>query len=192
MKKHILQPFVYAQEKRLLLIGLSMAFLGCLLQLTRNLRLFSSLQVKSVTVPPTLLQSIADFGISTFALTLSLFILGYYINAKTRLIDIFNTVLIAKIALSPLLIIPLDYAMDLLANLEEQVKEDQKMWVDFLSMFLHITLAALVVVLCILFGRYLYQGFKTATHLKKKTHLIVFVLLVFLVELCIPSLTNLY
>ncbi|MBB1139331.1 hypothetical protein [Myroides sp. WP-1] len=192
MKKLILQPFVYAQEKRLLLIGLSMAFLGCLLQLTRNLRLFSSLQVKSVTVPPTLLQSIADFGISTFALTLSLFILGYYINAKTRLIDIFNTVLIAKIALSPLLIIPLDYAMDLLANLEEQVKEDQKMWVDFLSMFLHITLAALVVVLCILFGRYLYQGFKTATHLKKKTHLIVFVLLVFLVELCIPSLTNLY
>lgn len=192
MKKLILQPFVYAQEKRLLLIGLSMAFLGCLLQLTRNLRLFSSLQVKSVTVPPTLLQSIADFGISTFALTLSLFILGYYINAKTRLIDIFNTVLIAKIALSPLLIIPLDYAMDLLANLEEQVKEDQKMWVDFLSMFLHITLAALVVVLCILFGRYLYQGFKTATHLKKKTHLILFVLLVFLVELCIPSLTNLY
>lgn len=192
MKKLILQPFVYAQEKRLLLIGLSMAFLGCLLQLTKNVRLFSSLQVKSVPVPPTLLQSIADFGISTFALTLTLFILGYYINAKTRLVDIFNTVLIAKLALSPLLIIPLDYAMDLLNNLEEQVKQDQKIWGDYLVMFLHITLGAFVVLLCILFSRYLYQGFKTATHVKKNAHLILFVLLVLLVELCIPSLTNLY
>ncbi|MGG5506169.1 MULTISPECIES: hypothetical protein [unclassified Myroides] len=192
MKKLILQPFVYAQEKRLLLIGLSMAFLGCLLQLTRNLRLFSSLQVKSVTVPPTLLQSISDFGISAFALTLALFLLGYYINEKTRFIDIFNTVLIAKIALSPLLIIPLDYVMDLLINLEEQVKEDQKMGGDFLLMFLHITLGAFIVLLCILFSRYLYQGFKTATHLKKKAHLILFALSVLLVELCIPSLTNLY
>ncbi|MDM1045732.1 hypothetical protein HX004_13225 [Myroides sp. 1354] len=192
MKKLILQPFVYAQEKQLLLIGLSMAFLGCLLQLTKNVRLFSSLQVKSVPVPPTLLQSIADFGISTFALTLTLFILGYYINAKTRLVDIFNTVLIAKLALSPLLIIPLDYAMDLLNNLEEQVKQDQKIGGDYLVMFLHITLGAFVVLLCILFSRYLYQGFKTATHVKKNAHLILFVLLVLLVELCIPSLTNLY
>lgn len=192
MKKLILQPFVYAQEKQLLLIGLSMAFLGCLLQLTKNVRLFSSLQVKSVPVPPTLLQSIADFGISTFALTLTLFILGYYINAKTRLVDIFNTVLIAKLALSPLLIIPLDYAMDLLNNLEEQVKQDQKIGGDYLVMFLHITLGAFVVLLCILFSRYLYQGFKTATHVKKNAHLILFVLLVLFVELCIPSLTNLY
>lgn len=192
MKKLILQPFVYAQEKQLLLIGLSMAFLGCLLQLTKDVRLFSSLQVKSVPVPPTLLQSIADFGISTFALTLTLFILGYYINTKTRLVDIFNTVLIAKLALSPLLIIPLDYAMDLLNNLEEQVKQDQKIGGDYLVMFLHITLGAFVVLLCILFSRYLYQGFKTATHVKKNAHLILFVLLVLFVELCIPSLTNLY
>ena len=192
MKKLILQPFVYAQEKQLLLFGLGMAFLGCLTQLTRDIRLFSSLTVQNMTVSPTLLQAIADFGISTAALTLSLFILGYFINTKTRLIDIFNTVLIAKIAFSPLLILPLDYGLNVLTNLEKQFKNDPVIWGDYPLIVVQLLLISIIIVLSALFGFYLYQGFKIATHLKKKTHVILFVFLVLIVELYVPSLTTLY
>lgn len=192
MKRVLLQPFTYGQENRLLLVGLSIALLGCFVQLSTSIRFFSTFQIENVSSQPTFSQILGDFGIATLLLTLALFALGYFINSKTRWIDIFNTVLVAKVLLSPLLLIPLGYLLKKSDELNV-IYSIQKQTIGVaLTTFLCLALFSIFVILFICFGRYLYQGFKTATHLKKKIHLILFVLLVICVELCIPTLTTLY
>ncbi|MGG5577056.1 hypothetical protein ACPDHL_06885 [Myroides sp. C15-4] len=192
MKRVLLQPFTYGQENRLLLVGLSLALVGCFVQLSTSIRFFSTFQIENVSSQPTFSQILGDFGIATLLLTLALFALGYFINSKTRWIDIFNTVLVAKVLLSPLLLIPLGYLLKKSDELNE-IYSIQKQTIGVaLTIFLCLALFSIFVILFICFGRYLYQGFKTATHLKKKVHLILFVLLVICVELCTPILTTLY
>ncbi len=192
MKRVLLQPFTYGQENRLLLVGLSIALLGCFVQLSTSIRFFSTFQIENVSSQPTFSQILGDFGIATLLLTLALFALGYFINSKTRWIDIFNTVLVAKVLLSPLLLIPLGYLLKKSDELNV-IYSIQKQTIGVaLTTFLCLALFSIFVILFICFGRYLYQGFKTATHLKKKVHLILFVLLVICVELCTPILTTLY
>lgn len=192
MKRLLLQPFTYGQENRLLLAGLSLALLGCLVQLSTSIRFFSIFQIENVSSQPTFLQILGDFGITTLLLTLALFALGYFINSKTRWIDIFNTVLVAKVLLSPLLLIPLGYLLQKSEELNELYSIQKQVIGVALTTFLCLVLFSIFVILFLFFGRYLYQGFKTATHLKKKIHLILFVLLVIGVELCIPIVTTLY
>lgn len=192
MKRVLLQPFTYGQENRLLLVGLSIALVGCFVQLSTSIRFFSTFQIENVSSQPTFSQILGDFGIATLLLTLALFVLGYFINSKTRWIDIFNTVLVAKVLLSPLLLIPLGYLLKKSDELNE-IYGIQKQTIGVaLTIFLCLALFSIFVILFIYYGRYLYQGFKTATHLKKKIHLILFVLLVICVELCTPILTTLY
>lgn len=192
MKRVLLQPFTYGQENRLLLVGLSIALVGCFVQLSTSIRFFSTFQIENVSSQPTFSQILGDFGIATLLLTLALFALGYFINSKTRWIDIFNTVLVAKVLLSPLLLIPLGYLLKKSDELNV-IYSIQKQTIGVaLTTFLCLALFSIFVILFIYYGRYLYQGFKTATHLKKKIHLILFVLLVICVELCTPILTTLY
>lgn len=192
MKKVLLQPFTYGQENRLLLVGLSLALLGCFVQLSTSIRFFSTFHIENVSSQPTFYQILGDFGITTLLLTLALFALGYFINTRTRWIDIFNTVLIAKVLLSPLLLIPLGYLLKKSDELNEMYSIQKQTIGIALTTFLCLALFSIFVTLFLFFGRYLYQGFKTATHLKKKIHPILLIILVICVELCIPILTTLY
>lgn len=192
MKKLVLQPFTYGPEKFLLSFGLSLAFLGCLVQMTTTSRTFSIFQFEDIHTHPTFLQLVADFSITSFTLILTLFGLGYLINSKTRFIDVVNTVLIAKVPLSPLIFIPIGALMTTLDKVENQFVVYGKIPVHFVTMLFQLSLLTLAIILLYFFGYYLYQGFKTATHLKKKKHLVLLVVLVVCIEFLNPFLTTLY
>lgn len=192
MKNSLLQPFAYFQEKQLLLFGLVIGLLSCLLQLTTHTRIISILQLTDLDQSPTFLQAIADYAISSIVMALALFIFGRIINPKTRWIDIFNTVIIARI---PLL-------LPLLFDIKGYISDKQKVLIqsisdpEALSNQAELTpilfFGILVLLLLVAFGYYLYQGFKTATHLKKTGHIIIFIVLTFGIDLLTRLLTTLY
>ncbi|MGS4345295.1 hypothetical protein ACKUSY_06720 [Myroides odoratus] len=192
MKNSLFQPFTYFQEKQLLLFGLVIGLLSCLLQLTTHTRIISILQLTALDQSPTFLQAIADYTISSIVMALALFIFGRIINPKTRWIDIFNTVIIARI---PLL-------LPLLFDIKGYISDKQKVLIqsisdpEALSNQAELTpilfFGILVLLLLVAFGYYLYQGFKTATHLKKTGHIVIFIVLTFGIDLLTRLLTTLY
>lgn len=192
MKNSLFQPFTYFQEKQLLLFGLVIGLLSCLLQLTTHTRIISILQLTALDQSPTFLQAIADYTISSIVMALTLFIFGRIINPKTRWIDIFNTVIIARI---PLL-------LPLLFDIKGYISDKQKVLIqsisdpEALSNQAELTpilfFGILVLLLLVAFGYYLYQGFKTATHLKKTGHIVIFIVLTFGIDLLTRLLTTLY
>ena len=192
MKNSLFQPFTYFQEKQLLLFGLVIGLLSCLLQLTTHTRIISILQLTALDQSPTFVQTIADYTISSIVMALALFIFGRIINPKTRWIDIFNTVIIARI---PLL-------LPLLFDIKGYISDKQKVLIqsisdpEALSNQAELTpilfFGILVLLLLVAFGYYLYQGFKTATHLKKTGHIIIFIVLTFGIDLLTRLLTTLY
>lgn len=192
MKNSLFQPFTYFQEKQLLLFGLVIGLLSCLLQLTTHTRIISILQLTALDQSPTFLQAIADYTISSIVMALALFIFGRIINPKTRWIDIFNTIIIARI---PLL-------LPLLFDIKGYISDKQKVLIqsisdpEALSNQAELTpilfFGILVLLLLVAFGYYLYQGFKTATHLKKTGHIVIFIVLTFGIDLLTRLLTTLY
>ncbi|WP_410881121.1 hypothetical protein [Myroides sp. DW712] len=193
MKNSLLQPFTYFQEKQLLLFGLVIGLLSCLLQLITHTRIISILQLTALDQPPTFLQAICDYTISSIAMALALFIFGRIINPKTRWIDIFNTIIIARIPL----FLPLFF------DIKGYISNKQKALIQSISNpeaitnqmegFLPILIFAIFcLLLLIVFGYYLYQGFKTATHLKKPGHIIIFIVLTLGIDLLTRLLTTLY
>lgn len=193
MKNSLLQPFTYFQEKQLLLFGLVVGLLGCLLQLTTHSRIISILQLTAVDQAPTFLQAIADFVISSVLMALALFIFGRIINPKTRLIDIFNTVSIARIPLFlPLLFDIKGYISDKQKTLLQSISDPEAITNRMADILPILIFAIFCILLLIAFGYYIYQGFKTATHLKKTGHIIVFIVLTLGIDLLTRLLTTLY
>lgn len=193
MKNYILKPFHYFQEKQLLLLGLSTGLLSCLVQLITHSRIISILQITAIDQHPTFLQAIADFTISSIVMAVALFIFGRIINQKTRFIDIFNTVTVARIPLFiPLLFDINGYISDKQKILLQSINNPDAL-ANQTTLFIPVILFALLALLLLIaFGYYIYQGFKTATHLKKTGHIIVFIVLTLGVDLLTRLLTTLY
>ncbi|TDS57532.1 hypothetical protein [Myroides indicus] len=197
MIKFITKPFEKFQEKQLLLIGISTALVFSLLQLLSKCRQIAILKTVETTEYPNFFQIIADNIISTLLMSLVLFALGKYINSKTRFIDILNTVLIARIPLYiPILFSINGYMNNITEPLIEKItntSEFTNLSIPLMSLIVFTIFGLLIVLFLIGFGYYIYQGFKTATHLKKTSQIILFILLILITDI-IPTrlLTTLY
>lgn len=193
MKNYFLKPFTYFQEKQLLLFGLSLGLISCIIQLTTTTRVIALLKAIITEENPPLVQNLADFIITTLTMVLALFIFGKVINAKTRFIDILNVVLIARIPLYIFIIGDINsfftkktkVILDSISEPDEMAK--QLMHIIPLTIY-----GFLVIFALILFGYYIYQGFKIATHLKKTSHIIIFIILILFIDFLTRLLTNLY
>lgn len=192
-KTHLLKPFEFTQEKKLLGVGIGAALISCLLQTFTWQRHIGILKATPLTSSPTLAQTLADNVISSLIMILGLFLFGLYINKKTRLIDITNTVLIARIPMYLILLFDFNgfmskkmiFIIDHIQN-PELIAED-------VALLIPITLFSLLsLVFLVAFGYYLYQGFKIATHLKKASHIVLLILLVLIVDHLSRLLTTLY
>lgn len=103
MKTILFDPFKKYQENTLFIIGLISLIFGSLLAYLLFARFDGVLDLHFVP-HITVWQPFLDNTINSIALTGILFLIAKYINKKTRLIDILNSVLIARI---PYYILPL-------------------------------------------------------------------------------------
>jgi len=181
--KKLYNPFEIFSERQLLLIGILFLIIGSFLGYLFNGRFDGVLDLHFVEFVD-FYEVFLDNIINTFVLTIFLFLLGLFINPKTRIIDLLNTALIARI---PFYILPFfntnghmyritDALMDLVAknNLEAIAFSDT----IFMAIFGILALATMV-----WFAILLWNGFKIATNAKGIKAIILFILVVLLAEI---------
>lgn len=193
-KNYILKPFENVQDKTLLAIGILTGVVISCLQLLTHMRSIAILKQVTLKSAPTLVQTLSDFAITTIVMTLALFVFGKIINKKTRLIDILNTVLIARICLDISVLFDINgYLSDFSLQLIDNIANPEILFKSNPQSFVYFIITSFASILCLVgFGYYIYQGFKLATHLKKKYMIIVFVLIILLVDTLTRLITTLY
>lgn len=193
-KNYILKPFESIQDKTLLVIGVLTGVVISCLQLLTHMRSIAILKQVALKSAPTLVQTLSDFAITTIVMTLGLFVFGKIINKKTRLIDILNTVLIARICLDISVLFDINgYLSDFSLQLIDNIANPEILFQSNPQGFVYFIITSFASILCLVgFGYYIYQGFKLATHLKKKYMIIIFVLIILLVDTLTRLITTLY
>ena len=180
MKTPFYNPFEKHSTQSLLLVGTLSMLVGAVAGVYFNARFDGIIDLHFVK-DVRLHEPILDLLIAIGTTTILLFLLGKTINAKTRLIDLLNTALIAKMPFYLLTVFNYNGFMfkiteKLMAGVRENALNvpDASLWLPIL-VFSSISLAALALCL-ILF----YLGYKTATNAKgiKNTFLFVGALLV--------------
>ncbi len=183
MKKILINPFEKYSESTLLLVGILALALGSVMGYYCNARFDGVIDlhfVKAVGAYEPLLDLVVTVGVTA----VMLFALGKYHNPKTRLIDLVNTVLIAKIPFYVLTIFNGNgMIFDASEKIMKSVQENVLNLPDFsvllpILIFSLITLAALVLSIVLLF-----QGFKVATNAKGNKSVFGFVLVLLLAEI---------
>lgn len=116
---------------------------------------------------------------------LALFLYGLWINRKTRLLDIVNTVMLASIP--PFLMLWM-FRYPFMAQFLDKL-DPQHASLSETAFLMLVALVALSILsyFCVL----LYRGFKTATNLKTTLQIVLFVLVVFVVSTFSPYLLKL-
>ena len=181
--KKIYNPFEIFSENQLLIFGIFFLVIGSFLGFLFNGRFDGVLDLHFVEFAD-FYEVLLDNLINTMVLTILLFLLGLFINPKTRIIDLLNTALIARI---PFYILPFfninnymnritDAMMDLVAsnNLEAIAVTDT----IFMAIFGILALATMV-----WFAILLWNGFKIATNAKGIKTIVLFIVIVLLAEI---------
>lgn len=177
MKKLLFNPFEKYAESKLLAFGLMATLLGSYLGFVFKAR-FDGVIDMHLPEKIILIQPFIDNLINALCLFAVLFILGKSINKKTRIIDILNPVLIARIPFYLLTFANIgDYMYrvteNLLASIDLKSPPTQfniePLDMAFLVIFSIISIAFLVWFVILLFN-----GFKVATNSKGVRHNILF------------------
>ncbi|MEC4114724.1 hypothetical protein [Myroides pelagicus] len=194
LKNYVIKPFENVQEKTLLLIGLSAGVVNCYLSTLTYSRSIAILKQATINKNPSLLQTLGDYVITSLIMAIALFLLGRVINKRTRFIDIINTVLIARIGLDISVVFDINGYMSSIVNqlLKNPQNPELLLQSDPWAMIYLIIVSLVSILMLVLFGYYIYQGFKTATHLKKTSMIIVFVITILAVDTLTRYITRLY
>ncbi len=180
--KTIFNPFEKYDEKTLLSVGVVFFIFniaGCYYSESVNDSIFHlSLLDKPFTIWDILkinvLSSILAIGV--------LFILAMILNSKTRIIDISNTVLISQIPLivtMPFMSLP--FYKSAMSNLAQNAGNPMAMEINDLII---VTAGAFATLPLLVYSFVLfYNGFRTATNIRKWQHIVLFVFISFLLTI---------
>lgn len=182
MIKLLFNPFEKYSEKTLVTFGIITTIIGILLGLVFN-GIYDGIldmhPVKDISISEIIYSLFTNFLI----IGIILFVLGKFINPKTRLIDVLSTILSAKIPLYLLTITNIN-GFNYNLGLEIQSKFIQNQMNNFsvllLSKLILITILSLIVMVWTI--SLLYNGFKTATNLKSKKHILLFIFSLIIAE----------
>lgn len=130
-------------------------------------------------------QPFADNAIATFSLVLPLFLLAKKINRRTRLIDIIAAALVAR---TPFLPEPFfnigGYFGNTLNGIKDQyMSNGSSVLPDTADLILISAFSLVSILLLVWFAILLYNGFKTATNIKKTADIILFVVAVIIAKI---------
>lgn len=180
MNKIIYNPFEKIPENQLLLLGLAITIGGSLLGYLFDTRFDGVLDVHPYPNIP-LAKPFIDNAINAVSLCLPLFLLGRYINNKTRFIDVLNVALIAR---SPFYLLTLGNAGNFFTNLDTKINPANPLDVNFTPLdIVTLTIFSIAsIAFLVWFVALMYNGFKTATNLKKTSHKIAFAFTILLAE----------
>ncbi len=190
MKTLLFNPFKKYSERPLLIFGLITSIAGVVIATLTNTHFDGVLDThfaKKVSLTTAGLESLCNL----FSIVLVFFILGKFINSKTRFIDILNLALIVKIP--AYFLTPLNYnnwihtktfhLMDTLGNpLIPNLSPTD------LLILIGVGAASLVVLTWFIIV--LYNGFKIATNLKTTAHKVLFVVGIIAAEIISKILIN--
>ena len=171
--KTIFNPFERFDDKLLLGIGILATALAILMGYWTGSYFSSIYKINSldkVTLKAVAIPTLISF-ISAIAV---LFILGKILNSKTRLIDIVNTVLISQLLL---VILQATDKISLIKEAQERVMAHQTHPSDPLpvsDIAVMLTMASITLIILIYSITIYYNGFKTATNIKKWQHIVLF------------------
>ncbi len=175
MKALLFNPFSKYSDRTLILLGILFSLIGSILGYFFNARFDGVLDLHFVENVKVYVPFL-DILINTLATTLFLFIVGKYINKKTRLIDILTLNLLAKF---PVYILTLTNIGNCIYNISTRIiqfvnpaKINQLVISDIVVMLLFAMLSLLFLVWFVLL---LFNGFKTATNAKETKHSLLFV-----------------
>lgn len=187
--KTIFNPFEKFDEKILLFIGLLFFTLiipfcywteTCFISIYR-IAPFKAAHFYDLIVPT---------SISFAVMMIVLFLLGKILYRKTRIIDIVNTVLISQIPL--IILIPFEKYTFISDAIETVVNyKDQPTTAFPYVAFLVMILFTIANVGCLIYSIViLYNGFKTATNIKKWQHIVLFCIVTFLTVIVCQIFNN--
>lgn len=184
MMKLLFNPFERYSEKQLVFIGITSTIIGSLMAIFFNARFDGILDLHFVEKIK-IHEPIIDLLIDLFCLVLILFLIGRYINKKTRIIDIISATLISKIPFYFLLFQNINnlsfkitdkLAKSLLTkNYSLETITTSEMTYLFFCGIINLVLVIWSITL-------LFNGFKTATNAKNTKSIFLFIVAVILTE----------
>ncbi|WP_430613710.1 YIP1 family protein [Flavobacterium sp. JP2137] len=191
----ISQLFERIDDKKLMSIGLVSLLLGSLLAIATDVRFIGIMDLSTPqNIAP--IQPFLDNIFNTALLALMLFVLGKIINPKTRFIDILNTAFICRIPFYFLSLLNINQlTRNTTAILEQNIGNPELFSASLQEprLLLLLLLFAVAGILAIIaFAYLLYQGFKTATNLKKTGHIVSLIATVLVAEIISKFFVYLY
>ncbi|RYJ45625.1 hypothetical protein [Flavobacterium beibuense] len=183
MKKLLFNPFEKYTEKQLFITGFIMAALCSLVAYYLNARFDGILDMHLVN-DVRFEAPFIDNLINIVTLSVFLFAAAITVNKKTRIIDILNTVLIARIIYCFLPIFNPEFISpgidEKLLSIDPQ--DPQSLNLTALD-YTAIGITAIVMIGALVwYITLLYNGFKTASNSKKVAHTIAFILAIIIAE----------
>lgn len=192
MNNLLSNPFEKYKESTLITIGSIITVLFSVIAFFLYIRLDGLLDMHfsdELKIHHPLLDNIVNI----FTCSVVLFILGKYINPKTRFIDILATSIIARIPYYPLILL----------NINDVLREATKSVIGYStpdlihqipksSLIFILIFALLSVVALIWYMILLYRGFKTATNAKGNKPVVLFIISILLIEVISKIIINLY
>lgn len=179
----VFNPFSKFSEKQLFIFGflfLILDVLVCFYTSTRMDSIFHFSPQENLTLS----GAFVFVSISTASAILFLFLVALLINKKTRFIDIVNTVLLSQ-APNFLVLLSIKYSgLETIANnLKTTDGSPPSLDLNSIAIIPFVVGICLLLVLIVYGITLIYNGFKTATNLKKGLHIALFVISLFLFTL---------
>lgn len=171
--KTIFNPFERFDEKLLLLTGMLAVILSIGVGYLTDSTFTSIYRIS--TAENTSLQMIALSTLLSFLMAIVvLSILGKILNRKTRIIDIVNTVLISQLFLIGIQCLGKVSSIKLAGKNVANYQSNPSGIFPFLDFMIMISMMIFTITIMIYSLTLFYNGFKTATNIKKWQHIVLF------------------
>lgn len=178
--KIVFNPFIKYTEKQLLPLAIIITIAGCFIAHYCNTRYDGILDLhfgNNVSK----LAPFKDNGINILVLFFLLYTAGKYINGKTRAVDIFVTVVTARLPLYVLPVININNQMQEI-SLKVIDSNSQHAEISTLETLFIITTTIIIILFVIWYIVVLYNGFKVSANAKGIKHNILFIIAIILAE----------
>ncbi|PZU87811.1 MAG: hypothetical protein DI529_06490 [Chryseobacterium sp.] len=176
--KTIFNPFGKFDEKHILVLGIIFFIINIFICEYSGMVNDSIFHLSFINENQTIWDILKINSLSYAFAIIVLFILAKSFNNKTRIIDIINTILISAI---PLAIVPLITGLPFLKDATQSIAKSagDPSQVDMANLILVTVFGLATLPLMIYSFVLLYNGFQTATNIKKWQQIVLFVIVVF-------------
>ncbi|MGE8552824.1 MAG: YIP1 family protein [Chryseobacterium jejuense] len=171
--KTIFNPFERFDEKQLLLTGILAIILSIAVGYWTDTTFTSIYKISNVENPSFKIIAITTL-LSFLTAIVILFILGKILNSKTRIIDIVNTVLISQLVLILFQCIGKISYIGLAGKNVIKYESAPSGPFPFMDFLIMISMSFFSIITLVYSITLFYNGFKTATNIKKWQHIVLF------------------